>query len=79
MQLGGFYIWTYTYSLVKKDGKVYHGNQSESHGFATNGANLMKKGQQRVSANQNTLPVSVKSVEEVAENKLVTLKCPTCE
>lgn len=72
MQLGGFYIWTYTYGLIKKDAKVFHGNQSEPHRFTSNEVNTMEEGGQGVSTNQNILPVTAKSAEEVAETQLVS-------
>ncbi|XP_074584086.1 protein PIN-LIKES 5-like [Curcuma longa] len=72
MALGGFYIWTYTYGLIKKDAKVFHGNQSEPHRFTSNEVNTMEEGGQGVSTNQNILPVTAKSAEEVAETQLGT-------
>jgi hypothetical protein len=30
LQLGGLFIWTYTYSLMQKSGKLYHKMQSKS-------------------------------------------------
>ncbi|WOL18192.1 protein PIN-LIKES 7-like [Canna indica] len=80
MALGGFYIWTFAYSLMRNAGKIYHGNQSESSGcIDTNrknssideDANLVKEDGQGVSKEQeNMLPVSVKPVHETEDHQI---------
>ncbi|KAJ8465998.1 hypothetical protein OPV22_028550 [Ensete ventricosum] len=63
MALGGFYIWTIAYGLMKNAGKIYHGNQL--------GSNLVKEDGGGVSTRQESkLSVSVKPVEEVAQNQI---------
>ncbi|URD91185.1 Membrane transport protein [Musa troglodytarum] len=62
MALGGFYIWTIAYGLMKNAGKIYHGRQL--------GSNLVKEDGGGVSTSQESmLSVSVKPVEDVAQNQ----------
>ncbi|KAJ8465997.1 hypothetical protein OPV22_028549 [Ensete ventricosum] len=63
MALGGFYIWTIAYGLMKNAGKIYHGSQL--------GSNLVKEDGGGVSTSQESmLSVSVKPVEEVAQTQI---------
>ncbi|CAL9065943.1 protein PIN-LIKES 7-like [Musa acuminata AAA Group] len=63
MALGGFYIWTIAYGLMKNAGKVYHGSQL--------GSNLVKEDGGGVSTGQESmLSVSVQPVEEVGQNQI---------
>ncbi|CAL9167742.1 unnamed protein product [Musa hybrid cultivar] len=75
MALGGFYIWTYAYSLMRNDGKTYHGSQSQSNGSIeadrngsciNEGANLVKEDDHELSTNQENILLSI----EVAENQI---------
>ncbi|CAL9089050.1 protein PIN-LIKES 7 [Musa acuminata AAA Group] len=75
MALGGFYIWTYAYSLIRNDGQTYHGSQSQSNGSIeadrngsciNEGANLVEEDDQELSTNQENILLSI----EVAENQI---------
>lgn len=80
MALGGFYIWTYTFSLMKRAGSTYHKIQMGNHGVpeiqdkdsnASDGDHLAKVEEGEGALSDSLLPPSTKPVEETAENQVV--------
>ncbi|RWV93159.1 hypothetical protein BHE74_00022985 [Ensete ventricosum] len=66
VQIGGIYIWTHSYSLMRNSSKIYH---------ASHGGVIEKKhgNDQRVSTDQeNMLSLPVEAVEEIVENQIVS-------
>lgn len=75
MALGGFYIWTYTYSLMKKAGVLYHKVELTNHGVPkvqvkdSNGS--FPKIEEGEGGSSNSLLPPAKPIEETVENQIV--------
>ncbi|XP_008804451.2 protein PIN-LIKES 7-like [Phoenix dactylifera] len=74
MALGGFYIWTYTYSLMKKAGGLYHKIQMTNHGVPEvegRDSNVsFPNVEEGEGASSDSLLPPAKSMEETAENQI---------
>jgi len=81
MALGGLFIWTYTYSLMQKSGKLYHKMQSKSiqcpadsdEEHSAQDAELTKgDGPAAYNDEEAPLPTSVEPDEQTGENPMVS-------
>ncbi|XP_073012401.1 protein PIN-LIKES 7-like [Typha latifolia] len=67
MALGGFFIWTHTFSLMKKAGKLYHKNKLGSQGVSE----IEYKDEGSSIDQEASLPPSDKPTDDMEENQLV--------
>ncbi|KAK8460320.1 hypothetical protein SEVIR_2G313400v4 [Setaria viridis] len=75
MALGGLFIWTYTYSLMQKSGKLYHKMQSKSIQCSADSDEEQAKqdGPAAYNDEEAPLPTSVKPEEQTDENPMAPL------
>ncbi|XP_009420836.2 protein PIN-LIKES 7-like [Musa acuminata AAA Group] len=67
MAIGGIYIWTHSYSLMRNASKIYHASHISCHA----GVIERRGNDQRVSTDQeNMLSLPVEVMEEMAENQI---------
>ncbi|KAF0905809.1 hypothetical protein E2562_008859 [Oryza meyeriana var. granulata] len=74
MALGGLYIWTYTYSLMKRRGEMYHqpksiqclDNSDEEH----HAQNVKANGEATDADEETPIPVTAKLAEQNEENQM---------
>lgn len=80
LQLGGFYIWTHTYSLMKRAGKLYHRNLLRNNlvheiehkdSFANGDSGKAENGETAVDQ-EALIPTAEKPDDESQQNQLVS-------
>lgn len=80
MQLGGFYIWTHTYGLMKRAAKLYHRMQLISNSMAIERTSSIVEERDDVviDADQEAvLSEPEKSIEEKVSSQLVYTRSKT--
>ena len=72
MQLGGFFIWTHAYSLMKKAGAIHEKNRTDGGSPKIDAdveAHLLNLENEESSADQKPLPISsTKTITEEDQN-----------
>ncbi|WOL05325.1 protein PIN-LIKES 7-like [Canna indica] len=68
MAIGGFYIWTHSYSLMRNAAKIFHGSQMDCHGLIEAQEKDLYTGE--VANQENIISPSIKLGQQTEENQI---------